>query len=284
MAKLYVITGPAGVGKSTVTKLLSEKIGKCAVLEGDEIYHQVVGAEKPWLEGNHVDLMWKNMVCLAKNYLDENIDVVLNDIIYKDDLDYVLSSLAKYEVHFVLLWANSETITARDESRSPDEQVHRVQKHLDGFSKQGYDSKFYLNTENKTVDEETDEILSGKFMLQSAVDKSHCSGLKQLYFDMVKSGEKIYELRVNDEKRQNINVGEDYVFGLEPERNQMIRKTIKNKLIFKSFAEAADKLDPKKVGFSTRDEMKIVYNTIYSKEEQEKYGVVAFELEWYGKD
>ena len=48
MAKLYIITGPAGVGKSTVTKKLAEKLGKCAVLEGDEIYHQVWGAASPW--------------------------------------------------------------------------------------------------------------------------------------------------------------------------------------------------------------------------------------------
>ena len=83
MAKIYVLTGPAGVGKSTISKGLAEKIGKCAILEGDEIYHQVVGAEKPWLEGNHTDIMWKNMCDLAWNYLENGIDVVLNYIIIR---------------------------------------------------------------------------------------------------------------------------------------------------------------------------------------------------------
>lgn len=179
-----------------------------------------------------------------------------------------------------MLLAKKETIVSRDELRPEDvQQAERIDVHLKDFEKQNFAENFVLNTENKSVSEEVDEILSGRFLIQTAVDKGHCSGLKELYFNMVKSGEKIYELRVHDEKRQNINVGDDYVFGLEPERNQMVRKKIKNKLLFKNFSEASDKLDFKKVGFSSREEMKIVYNAIYSKEEQEKFGVVAFELE-----
>ena len=85
MAKIYVITGPAGVGKTTVTNHLAERLGKCAVLEGDDIYHHVRGAAKPWAEGNHLNLMWKNMLCLAENYLDDGIDVIMlsdGDFIY----------------------------------------------------------------------------------------------------------------------------------------------------------------------------------------------------------
>ena len=278
MAKLYVLTGPAGVGKSTITKSLAEKIGKCAVIEGDEIYHQVVGAQKPWLEGNHLEVMWKNILDLSQNYLEADIDVIINYIIYKDNLLKILKTLAKHEVHFVLIMANRETIIARDEGRDEDVQVHRVDKHLEKFNSQGYDQKFVLNTENKTIEQEVDEILTGKFLIQAQVEKSHCSGLQKLYFDKVSSGEKVYELRLNDEKRQGISVGDDIVFSLEPGRFVHTRKKVLNKLIFKDFSEACEKLDTKKVGFESKNEMKIVYNTIYSKEEQQKYGVVAFEL------
>ena len=41
MPNLYVITGPAGVGKSTVSKRLAQNLSKSALIEGDEIYHQV---------------------------------------------------------------------------------------------------------------------------------------------------------------------------------------------------------------------------------------------------
>ena len=41
MPNLYVITGPAGVGKSTVSKRLAQNLSKSALIEGDESYHQV---------------------------------------------------------------------------------------------------------------------------------------------------------------------------------------------------------------------------------------------------
>ena len=47
MSNLYIITGPAGVGKSTISDALSLKLDKSVVLEGDEIYHHV---RKPYIE------------------------------------------------------------------------------------------------------------------------------------------------------------------------------------------------------------------------------------------
>ena len=250
MAKLYVITGPSGVGKSVTTSKLAEKLGKCAILEGDEIYHQVYGAEKPWLEGNHLDVMWKNILDLSRNYLAADV-----------------------------LMANLDTILKRDEERDEDCQTHRAEVHLNKIKEYGFDERFMLNTENKSVETVVDEILGGGFMLQSAVPKSHCSGLQKLYFDKVVSGEKTIEGRLNDEKRQGINEGDAYVFGLEPGRREMVRKTVKKKTIFKSFNEFCERVEPKKAGFLNKQEMQIIYNTIYSKEMQEKYGVVAIEVE-----
>lgn len=41
MAKLYIITGPAGVGKSTISRQLASRLKKSALVEGDLIYSQV---------------------------------------------------------------------------------------------------------------------------------------------------------------------------------------------------------------------------------------------------
>ena len=164
MSKLYVITGPAGVGKSTVTNALADRLSKCAVLEGDEIYHQVKsGCVKPWLEGNHVDLMWKNMVMLSQNYLESGFDVVLNYIIYNDDFEFIKESIKGFEIHFIVLMAERDTVAKRDTERGEEFAVNRVDKHIAGFLKQGYDEKHYLYNDNKTIEEEVDEILTGKF-------------------------------------------------------------------------------------------------------------------------
>ena len=44
MANLYIITGPAGVGKSTVSKKIAESKSKSVLIEGDYIYSQVIGS------------------------------------------------------------------------------------------------------------------------------------------------------------------------------------------------------------------------------------------------
>ena len=54
MQNLYIITGPAGVGKSTISKELAKSKEKSVLIEGDDIYSQVVGGHvSAWKEGNN---------------------------------------------------------------------------------------------------------------------------------------------------------------------------------------------------------------------------------------
>ena len=60
MPKLYIITGPAGVGKSTISKEIAKLKSKSALIEGDDIYHQVIGGYvQAWKNGNHLETFWK---------------------------------------------------------------------------------------------------------------------------------------------------------------------------------------------------------------------------------
>lgn len=43
MPDLILITGPAGVGKSTISRKIAENKKRSALIEGDDIYHQVIG-------------------------------------------------------------------------------------------------------------------------------------------------------------------------------------------------------------------------------------------------
>lgn len=104
--------------------------------------------------------------------------------------------------------------------------------------------------------------------------------LMPLYFDKIKSGEKIYEGRLNDEKRKDFKVGDTIEFFKEPERNESFKAVITDRLEFLNFDEMANKLKKAELGFAdkTKEEMIDVYRMIYKKEDEEKFGVVVFKI------
>ena len=83
---LYIVTGPAGVGKSTISKKLASIKDKSALIEGDDIYNQVIGGYVyPWLEGNHLEIFWEVCYKTITTYLNNGYDVVFNYIIEPED-------------------------------------------------------------------------------------------------------------------------------------------------------------------------------------------------------
>ncbi len=99
-------------------------------------------------------------------------------------------------------------------------------------------------------------------------------------FEEIKSGEKTIELRLFDEKRQKIKVGDVIVF-TSTEGNGEIRAVVVCLHRFESFEELYRALPLLKCGYTEKDvdtaspaDMELYY----SKDEQKKYGVVGIEL------
>lgn len=110
--------------------------------------------------------------------------------------------------------------------------------------------------------------------------KAHTLNLNPIYFDLIQSGEKVLEGRLNDEKRKTFNIGDKITFYKEPERIETMQAIILDKYLFESFDEMANELDKSKLGFenSTKEEMINVYRSIYSKEDELRYGVAVFKI------
>ena len=49
---------------------------------------------------------------------------------------------------------------------------------------------------------------------------NHEMKLKEIYYNKIKSGEKIYKIRFNNEKRRLIDVGDIVIFQKEPKLNE----------------------------------------------------------------
>jgi cytidylate kinase len=159
---LYLITGPAGVGKSTISNEIAKRSDKSVLLEGDEFYHHVVSSYQPaWLEGNHLDIFWKEVENSIKLYLDNGYDVVFNYII--DDKKYLeLKEIFKdYKTKFTILLVDEETIMKRDKLREEDCQMkERCIILLNNFLNKNYPENNKLFTQNLSIEDTVNEIIN----------------------------------------------------------------------------------------------------------------------------
>ncbi|MBE6350298.1 MAG: ASCH domain-containing protein [Spirochaetaceae bacterium] len=108
----------------------------------------------------------------------------------------------------------------------------------------------------------------------------HEMKVQPIYFNKIKTGEKIYEVRLNDEKRRSIDVG-DFIIFKNTNQNEELCTKVKDLIYFDSFDEMVNTLPSEKIGFCDMDKTEIVkvYNEFYTQEDEEKLGVVAIKIE-----
>lgn len=111
--------------------------------------------------------------------------------------------------------------------------------------------------------------------------KEHELGLQPEFYNLIKDGIKIYEGRLNDEKRKLINVGDIIIIKKDPERVESFKTRVVEKLYFENFLSMAENLASKDIGFEGKSpsEIEAVYRRFYSEENEKKFGVVAIKLE-----
>lgn len=101
-------------------------------------------------------------------------------------------------------------------------------------------------------------------------------------FEMIKSGQKTYELRLWDAKRQKVSIGDTIEFlNLKNKRDKILARVV-GLHVFDSFTELYATLPLLKCGYTAQDIDSASPSDMeryYSKTEQAKFGIVAIELE-----
>lgn len=93
------------------------------------------------------------------------------------------------------------------------------------------------------------------------------------------NGSKKIEMRLNDEKRQLICVGDEILFSNRKTGEEMV-VLVKRLHYFPTFEELFSSFSPELLGYSSGEVLNSKdMEQYYSKEEQEKYGVVGIEVE-----
>ncbi len=97
-------------------------------------------------------------------------------------------------------------------------------------------------------------------------------------FECIKNGTKTIELRLNDEKRKLLTVG-DYIEFINRVTNEKLLVEVIDLFKYNSFEELYKHFNKIEMGYSINEEAnpKDMEN-YYSKEEQEKYGVLGIKI------
>lgn len=102
--------------------------------------------------------------------------------------------------------------------------------------------------------------------------------LRNKPFLMIRRGKKKIEMRLYDEKRMLINVG-DMIEFKNIDSEEIIKVLVVNLYRFNSFKELYDNFDKSLLGYENDDEASYIdMEEYYSRLEQEKYGVLGIEI------
>ena len=112
----------------------------------------------------------------------------------------------------------------------------------------------------------------------------HVLKLQPKYFEYINTGTKRIELRLYDEKRQKINIGDTIIFKREPELEKNLKVKVIALLRYNSFDELLKDFNIEILADKTitKEELLNDLEKYYTINKQSKYGVVGIKIEkWY---
>ncbi|WP_059172202.1 AAA family ATPase [Bacillus sp. FJAT-27445] len=151
MRNIYIVSGPAGVGKSTTARMLAEQFNHSAYIEGDTVNHMVIGGYIPPWESEELQLLvWENLADLSINFVQAGKDVVIDYVAFPEDVrrfsEKVYKEVENVEIHYVVLWAERDELLRRDSLREKADQMGaRCLELVDEFVGKGVESRFFYD-------------------------------------------------------------------------------------------------------------------------------------------
>lgn len=108
----------------------------------------------------------------------------------------------------------------------------------------------------------------------------HQMKLREEPFNLIKNGVKILELRLYDEKRKNIKIRDITEFSKLPDLVEKLKVEVIDLLVYKTFADLIENVSARDLGYveSDKENLKVDMYKIYTREEEEKYGVLGIRI------
>lgn len=168
---VYIISGPPGVGKSSVSEELAYSFDKSAVIEGDSIYLMIKsGLVAPWEDdGYYMDLFLDNVISITNNLLARDITVIINYVLFEEQIKKIEEFLKAKQIKlkYCVLLAEEQTLKERDSSREEIERTGELSiKSRNDFLSENMNKNHLLYTDNLDIKETANIIkLSNRFFV-----------------------------------------------------------------------------------------------------------------------
>ena len=118
-------------------------------------------------------------------------------------------------------------------------------------------------------------------MLISEVNMEHELKLQPRYYEYILNGSKDIEIRLYDEKRQKINIGDIIIFKKEPELNESFKVRVVGLLRYENFDGLFEDFDIDRLADKSMKKSELLeeLEKFYTKEKQKEYGVLGIRIE-----
>ncbi|MFD1676531.1 AAA family ATPase [Alicyclobacillus fodiniaquatilis] len=155
---IYLISGPCGVGKSTVSKEVAQRIPRSVLLIGDNLLHMYQGYDAPWEE--RLSLAWTNILSVTRNFIRNGWNIVI-DFVVEDELEWFIHELEDMSVsfHYIVLVADETTLLERINRRGSPELSERSLFLLNKLKKSDTNRSFLYDTSSKSPTIIAEDIL-----------------------------------------------------------------------------------------------------------------------------
>lgn len=164
---IYIISGPLGVGKTTLTKKLVNQLDNGVLIEGDTFLNATEKVSKLSWE-KRISLAWNSILDTTRSYIQADLDVVI-DFVIEEELKWFIEETKDLDIQikYIVLIADKQTLKKRLEKRGDTQYLNRSLVLLDKLSNETSNRKYIFNTINKNTSEIVGELLStSRFIVQ----------------------------------------------------------------------------------------------------------------------
>ena len=127
---IILINGPINSGKTTISKILTEKIPKTALVEVDSLREMI-----RWMPiGEAIPINLKNTISVVKNFVSEGLNVVVPYPLSKDNYEYMISNLVDLRTKiytFTLAPRLDKALSNRGSREVTDAEKDRIKYHYE---------------------------------------------------------------------------------------------------------------------------------------------------------